>query len=241
MVGMPTVVAKGTIFASFDKYLETSEHQYAMLKALKEAVAAGLDTVVKLSSGMFGNDLFPTAEDIDHTQADWFGVGHGPRSSFFRTLSLPVDPLNPDVMNVNGHATVGAPTDKVVQSAKVLMAHGMIEALETALGIDDGTDPFATGATLPPSRPVEILWVCGKGDGFECQVVWNSRQVTLLLVTPPVKFLVEDLIVTTLDRRAAKRDRTSKGMVIVRPTAPLDSTPIKRLMAQRDGGVTPDP
>ena len=236
---MPTIVSKGSIFADFDTYLETSANQLKLLRLLKGIVATATDPVEAIANAGF--NLFQGTNEKQHTQEDWFGLGNGPRSSHFRTLSLPLDPTNPAVLNVNGHAAVGAPTDTVVKSAQALMVFGMIEALETALGVDDGIDNFAPGGAvaLPvQDRPIEIIWVCGKGSGFECQVLANSRQVTLCLVTPPVKW--STTVVTgqpDANRRAMKQNRAQKGMILVRPTGPKNPAPIKQLMTRLEGGV----
>ena len=36
--------------------------------------------------------------------------------------------------------------------------------------------------------PVDVYWVCGKLDGFEVQVSWNQNQVTVFMLTPPIRF-----------------------------------------------------
>ncbi len=239
MPWMPTIVAKGRIFREFEDALDTPQKQIAYLRMLRTIVGTGADPVD--AAKVFSGNLFSGADDVRHTKEDWFGVNRGPRSSFFRTLSLPKDPNDSSKLDVNGSAAVGAPTDTFVQDGEWLIVQGMIEALQAALGIGDapGEDNFGNPPfnNLPEARPIEIFWVCGKGSGFECEVAVNPRQVTLFIITPPINSTVDAIEGSTEDREAVKRLR-GRAMISLRQGANRE-TPVKKLMALKDGGVNP--
>lgn len=104
-------------------------------------------------------------------------------------------------------------------------------------------------ASLRRNLPVEVFWVCGKLDGFEVQIAWNPRQVTVFILTPPVKFGAKELNKyptnqnPTNDRRDRAMRRDARGMLLVRGKTDKSGnfTHTVDLQGMVDGGITPGP
>ena len=97
--------------------------------------------------------------------------------------------------------------------------------------------------------PVDVYWVCGKLDGFEVQVSWNQHQVTVFMVTPPIRFpVVLDLKASkalsntggTGARKKKAMQSDARGMLWVGNSGTvLTPNYTDWLLALSDGGVTP--
>lgn len=97
--------------------------------------------------------------------------------------------------------------------------------------------------------PVDVYWVCGKLDGFEVQVSWNQNQVTVFMVTPPIRFpVVLDLKASkalsntggTGARKKKAMQSDARGMLWVGNSGTvLTPNYTDWLLALSDGGVTP--
>ena len=97
--------------------------------------------------------------------------------------------------------------------------------------------------------PVDVYWVCGKLDGFEVQVSWNQHQVTVFMVTPPIRFpVVLDLKASkalsntggTGARKKKAMQSDARGMLWVGNSGTVARPDYTDwLLALSDGGVTP--
>ena len=68
--------------------------------------------------------------------------------------------------------------------------------------------------------PVDVYWVCGKLDGFEVEISWNQRQVTVFMLTPPIRFpaalnLNDSVALSTPDRVKKAMQTDSRGVLLV--------------------------
>ena len=143
---------------------------------------------------------------------------------------------------------------------------------------DDGAkdvtqgDPAEAVLDLSACRrnlPVDVYWVCGKLDGFEVEISWNQRQVTVFMLTPPIRFpavlnLDASMALSTKARVRRAMQTDSRGVLLVgnaggasqsgflewllgeflEPQVRVrprvfDPDPTELLLALSDGGVTP--
>ena len=145
------------------------------------------------------------------------------------------------------------------------------ESDDAAKDVTQG-DPAEAVLDLSACRrnlPVDVYWVCGKLDGFEVQVSWNQHQVTVFMLTPPIRFpavlnLEASVALSTTARVTKAMQTDSRGVLLVgnaggaskpgfhewligeirEPRArarPGDfkPDPTTLLLALSDGGVTP--
>lgn len=178
MPHMPKHMTKGPYFAKLGAnhsppVASTAPDQRAYLLA---ELRNGIHLAEIMTIGQVGG-----AAGKGHLRQDWFGEG---------------------VVNANGQT--GWWRNWKGEPEKVLRC-GLIRALEVAMGLSHncphhtpGLAPAGTTADpaqRPPggrNLPIDYYWVCGPSR-FEVYVNWNSRQVTVILVTPGFPFaLVED-------------------------------------------------
>ena len=96
--------------------------------------------------------------------------------------------------------------------------------------------------------PVDVYWVCGKLDAFEVEIAWNQQQVTVFILTPPIRFAawlaLPDSV--ALSNKGGPGARTKKamqsdarGMLWVGNSGTAANPNYKEwLLALSDGGVT---
>jgi hypothetical protein len=217
---MPTIVAKGGIILKLDDRYEAVEQRMYSLQRLR-------DTHL-LASGIAGGLI--TFDEEKHLLDDWFS-----EPGFWNALTE--DPDNPGTWN-NGDV------DQVIlDDAKVAIQAGFLYALEISLGLDRGQAvPWDASTDRPKPgdipeavrKPVKVYWVCGKANGFDVQVVWNSQQVDLFIITPPIDGAADELGYPFEMADEPTYDRASEGMVLV--THKSGATKIQHVDL-RDGGI----
>jgi hypothetical protein len=208
-----------------DKQYATPEGRWHSLRALRSALTAvtpypGVGVAESTTHSL-------AADETDHLKTHWFTA-----AGFWNSLQ------KTSTSTINGNAYdnyTGSPLPNPASGEKILV-QGLVQALEVSLGLETGQSVpdlvDATGTAIPdPSRPgsnmldiaglkknlpVDVYWVCGKFDGFEVQVAWNDQQVTVLIVTPPLRAAASTLNGTTnmntIDNRKANR---SRGFLVV--------------------------
>jgi hypothetical protein len=134
---------------------------------------------------------------------------------------------------------------KFIRKEGTTSATDDVQEAEQDQGTQKRRERMIDVTSLRRNLPVDVYWVCGKFDGFEVQISWNAQQVTVFILTPPVKFGVGDIATYPNDQPLdAALKRATKGMVVV--SADLDANDRvvggkKRLLGMTDGGVTPGP
>ena len=138
---------------------------------------------------------------------------------------------------------------------------------EVKQGLHD--DPVLDLSACRRNLPVDVYWVCGKLDGFEVEISWNQRQVTVFMLTPPIRFpavlnLDASMALSTEARVRRAMQTDSRGVLLVgnaggasqpgflewlieeivtRPASVrppvFKPDPTTLLLALSDGGVTP--
>lgn len=200
MPAMPQSVAKGPILTRFDQFSQSRANLLALKANL--AVAGESSNVVAILNS---HNLL-TPDEANHLERDWFDRdGDG-----WWKARQPIQPI---------------------------IAKGFIEAIDKAL------EPMTGQEALP----LDCYWVCDSGhnepghiaeheshpqgeDGaVEVAVMWNSRQVTVLIQTPspgishfPLGDLVPEPIKVIAQKNPPGGDRT---IIVVQPMAHADGSP----------------
>ncbi|MEK7247002.1 MAG: hypothetical protein AAB092_00870 [Chloroflexota bacterium] len=201
MPEMPQSVAKGPILTRFDQFSQSA----ANLQDLKANLA--VDGESSNVVAILNSHNLLTADEANHLERDWFDRdGDG----WWKTRQ-PIQPI---------------------------IAKGFIEAIDKAL------EPTITGQE---ALPLDCYWICDTGhnepghieahlshpqgeDGaVEVAVMWNSRQVTVLIQTPspgishfPLGDLVPEPIKVIAQKNPPGGDRT---IIVVQPMAHADGKP----------------
>lgn len=226
---MPLQVHKGDDLAALDDFLVPAVNRYNALLALRKSAAAWDSSAAPEHRYDQAPDPFavmggiPQAFVATHLNPHWFGIGASPDDAFWTTLDLPYDKAT-GVHDYTQMARVINLSDPEAALARELFHVGWIEALETSLGLGDGDVLSFTKDGKPQGRlkrnlPIDTWWVCGKTDGFDMEIAWNARQVTVFLLTPPLKYAPGNptpLQDPDTRRRAAKRGGEPRGVVSVR-------------------------
>jgi hypothetical protein len=158
-----------------------------------------------------------------HDSPNWRTNPGGPR---FRPVPAP--------LNVEGKVTTPL-TVKEIQE---------VDADSDIPSTTPGKERMLDVASLKRNLPIDIYWVCGKFDGFEVQISWNPRQVTVFLLTPPVSFPVGALAAYLGNELDEASDHAQSGMILVRGATDANGRVYGRtvdLVGMTDGGVTPGP
>lgn len=248
-IPMPTVVAKGPTALKLDKRYSTPHGRWASLQELRKAFNAGQDGVVAAqATGSLAKN------ERDHLRSHWFSEASDHwmmlKPSWVRhpwfdsTVFLKYEPAQTDLTH----------------GARVLTA-GLIQALECSLGLAGPADepPLQRDSTGTPIKvkgldqvdtcalardlPVEVYWVCGKLDGFEAQISWNSQKVTCFILTPQVAEAA-DVFKKTYTAAQFKKVKTAdnEGMLVTTTKQGSKTKQIETIvLARAEGGVTPHP
>jgi hypothetical protein len=198
-----------------------------------------------------------------HVLHDWLGltIDGKARDSFFRKIVLPTDESgNYDTGAVMASVTALRGPD--LHRGLLVVIRGVIELLEVSLGlVEEGWRPAEVGYLLPSGyvlrllddgrlshrppadRQVEIVWVCGKLEGFESIVTWEPGHAMLHIVTPPIKTAPYPLKFSDPlnpgQRRTQKETQAGRGVLLVRVDELGPATGLRsQLMHRKDGGVT---
>ena len=110
-------------------------------------------------------------------------------------------------------------------------------------------EPVLDLAACRRNLPVDVYWVCGKLDGFDVQVSWNQHQVTVFMLTPPIRFPVDlglpnSVALSNTGGTGARKKKAmqsdARGMLWVGNSGTvLTPNYTDWLLALSDGGVTP--
>lgn len=110
-------------------------------------------------------------------------------------------------------------------------------------------EPVLDLAACRRNLPVDVYWVCGKLDGFEVQVSWNQNQVTVFMLTPPIRFpavlnLDASKKLSNTGGPGARKEKAmqsdARGMLWVGNAGTVAKPDYTDwLLALSDGGVTP--
>ena len=185
-----------------------------------------------------------TEDERHHLATHWFGPPAGAgvtEPNFFTALKLEDDPQHPGVI---AKATVKPLTTAGAKAGERPVRFGLITALSASLGLD-GDQEDNLGKQSKNNYPqyisdhqanwagryLELFWICGKGDAFECVVSWNPVQVNLLIFTPPLSHIADETLggfPATAVPDAPRYD--PRGVILVRP----DGT--KALLTLDEGG-----
>lgn len=241
---MPTVVEKGPVPLVLDALYANPVERYNRLVALRAVLAdtspTGLlqtnadnvsaNVMGQVSGVALGNTF------TQHLDDHWFGP-----NCWFRVIKPRY--FN-DVIQTWLPATVQVLPEAKRREARRTMLQGIVDALEVSLGLgtNETRQVVTTGNVkqfkdeLRRNLPINAYWVCGKLDGFEVIVSWNAAEVSVHIVTPPVKWAAKEItpLTNAKARLEAAKKSDYKGHIARRANGVW-------LVSTVEGGVTPGP
>ncbi|HZM79433.1 MAG TPA: hypothetical protein VFC19_27195 [Candidatus Limnocylindrales bacterium] len=245
--GMPKFLAKPLMLAAMEDVLRSPLGRACALLRVR-------DWAERFEGGS-GPSLSEAAQSLRpqesrHADVDWFGRGGDP-------FWIGGPDAGPVAESVVGHGmrealevALGLRTgESVAEYVRDIAERSEVSvelAIKSMLASTRSTEVTHALEDLPPQRtlrrdlPIDIYWICELPE-FESYVSWNHRQVTFVIVTPPVDAEIAMLRTgrDLLDEAKASRPA---GVVVVQrqPPSPAGTDaqavgdPVPALLDERD-------
>lgn len=187
--------------------------------------------------------------EIQHLNLDWFGRGGNPfwvgaencGPVVERIVGYGLREATEVALGLRTHESVAAYVEDIATRSGVSAE----VATKSLLTSTQSTSVALELEDLPPQRalrrdlPIDVYWICEVPE-FESYVSWNDRQVTFIVVTPPVDGEITNLRTDPELLEEGKVTR-SAGVVVVQrapravPSEAMNAeTPIVALLNEHD-------